>query len=283
MPATKLFRSGTCARTLFPSSKSACLPSAASSVASLASEKFHQRRHAFAPPRPSATFAAGSIAQHRNSALHEILQQVAVVAGEFHDVAPLVQAEARDHLLGIFLRVRQPAIRIRREIGILAEDDADAHVFLQLHEKAFSQTIHVQRIKNFALIHLIGAEKALAQRRHPQIHKGMLQRAPAETAAICSAAPRVSPEPVDCVFIAASAAGLAPFRFREDVARLGMRVLLVTIAKSALKKVWVPAERTACSIEFSENRLHRTAHQIFLSAVLQRLAIHNQSFADRLY
>lgn len=95
--------------------------------------------------------------------------------------------------------------------------------------------------------------------------------------------PRASPEPVDRVFTAAPAAGLAPFRFREDEARLGMRVLLITMANSAPKMQWDPAETSTRSIEFTENRLHWTAHQIFLSAVLERLAIHHQSFADGLY
>ncbi len=60
MPATKSFRSGTWARTLFPSSKSACLPWARSSRAVLTPKNF-TRVETPLSTATAATFAAGSI------------------------------------------------------------------------------------------------------------------------------------------------------------------------------------------------------------------------------
>ena len=86
MPATKSFRSGTCAITLFAASRSARRPSAA-------------RRRASSRPKNSTTrldpalasnrghVGRGLDAERRDAALHDVLEQVAVVAGELHHQA----------------------------------------------------------------------------------------------------------------------------------------------------------------------------------------------------
>ena len=47
--------------------------------------------------------------EYRDLTVLEELQQIAVVGGDLHNVAPLVQTEALDHLLGVAAAVLKPA------------------------------------------------------------------------------------------------------------------------------------------------------------------------------
>ena len=51
-------------------------------------------------------------AQHRNSAPHEVLQQVSVVAGDLHYLAAGTEPEPFHHQLGVAARVLDPARRV---------------------------------------------------------------------------------------------------------------------------------------------------------------------------
>ena len=93
MPATKSLRSGTCASTLLPMIRSARLPSATSRSASVGAEELHQRRHV--APAGGLGHVGGRLdAQHRHAQRQEVLQQVAVVAGELDDEAVRARAAA---------------------------------------------------------------------------------------------------------------------------------------------------------------------------------------------
>ena len=87
MPATKSLRSGTWARTLLPTIEVGlpALGDAASRRARVAEELDERRDAAFAAA--SATFAAGSMPSTGTPRCDEVLQQVAVVAGELDDEA----------------------------------------------------------------------------------------------------------------------------------------------------------------------------------------------------
>jgi hypothetical protein len=74
--------------------------------------------------------------EHGHAALVEVLQQVAVVGGELHDVAGVIQLEALDHLLDVAAAVVQPRGRVRREVGVVAEDVLRGLVLLELDEVA---------------------------------------------------------------------------------------------------------------------------------------------------
>ena len=81
MPATKSFRSGTWASTLLPISRSAALR--ATGLGGLLAEEPDTRRHALSiATRPRS----GRLdTEHRDALRDEVLQQVAVVAGELDD------------------------------------------------------------------------------------------------------------------------------------------------------------------------------------------------------
>src|SRR5687767_4716673 len=131
MPETKLRRSGTCASTLFPTIRSAWLPPRTISSANSWPKKSHQGGNAFLGG------FAGNVhgqldAQHRNTLLHEILEQVAVIARQFHHEAVRAQLKPFGHQLGIGLGMGQPAVGVGRKISVLAEDMFRTDVFLQL-------------------------------------------------------------------------------------------------------------------------------------------------------
>ena len=124
MPATKSLRSGTWASTLLPMSEvGRAGPRATSARGQLAG-----RRTRSASARPgrsaaSATLRAGSTPSAGMPACDEVLQQVAVVAGQLDDVGCRAQAEAgADHRLDVAPRVLDPAVGVRREVGVLGED-----------------------------------------------------------------------------------------------------------------------------------------------------------------
>ena len=61
IPATKSHRSGTCASTLLPSSRSACFPSPASSLANFSPKNFTRVGTFLFSTATFATFTAGSM------------------------------------------------------------------------------------------------------------------------------------------------------------------------------------------------------------------------------
>src|SRR6266699_4092702 len=77
----------------------------------------------------------------------------------------------------------EPAIGVRREIGVLAENLLRAHVLLQLGQKTLSADVDVERIKRFHLIRFLRTYIAFAERRHTEVDKGVTELRPAEPAA----------------------------------------------------------------------------------------------------
>src|SRR5437867_3482224 len=71
---------------------------------------------------------------HRDAPGHEPLQQVAVIARDLHHPTVPVQAEPLDHVIGVISDMIEPSIRIRREVGVIAEDRLSAHGVLPLGE-----------------------------------------------------------------------------------------------------------------------------------------------------
>jgi hypothetical protein len=60
-------------------------------------------------------------AQGRDAARNEVLQQVAVVASQLNNQARRPEAETGDHRLPVVPRELDPAVRVRRKVGVLAE------------------------------------------------------------------------------------------------------------------------------------------------------------------
>src|SRR5713226_3034201 len=61
-------------------------------------------------------------AQHRNLFLDKVLQQVAIVAGQFHNQTPFIQPKPVAHLIGVAPAVFQPAVGVGREVGVLGKN-----------------------------------------------------------------------------------------------------------------------------------------------------------------
>ena len=71
---------------------------------------------------------------------HEVLEQVAVVAGELDDEARAPSPRRRDRHADVVLGVLQPGVGVGGEIGVLGEDLLRADVLLELDEEALPQT-----------------------------------------------------------------------------------------------------------------------------------------------
>jgi hypothetical protein len=81
--------------------------------------------------------------------------------------------------------MREPARRIGREIGILAEDVLRAHIFPELDKEALAADQHTERKMRLHLIELLGGDDGLTQRRGAEIDEDMLEMAAAEAAPGC--------------------------------------------------------------------------------------------------
>ncbi len=182
MPATKSFRSGTCASTLLPSSRSAwpCSRAIASAVA--VPKKHTSRRNALLD-RDLGDVCGRLDAEHRNAPRDEVLQQVTVVARDLHYPAVHIEPKPIAHLVDVAARVFDPARRVRREVRVLGEDLVWRDELLQLHQETRITHISMQRKERLHLLQLIGRDVRLAQGRHPEVDEGGLQGCTAEAAA----------------------------------------------------------------------------------------------------
>ncbi len=109
--------------------------------------------------------------EHRDSPGREMLQQVAVVARHLGNEAVRPQIKALSHGQRVPPGVRDPAVGVGREVGVVGEDILAGNVSRELHEQTGIADSDVQRIERFNIIQLVGLDIALAQRRHAQIHK----------------------------------------------------------------------------------------------------------------
>ena len=89
-------------------------------------------------------------------------------------VAPEVELAA--HPLGVLTGVLQPAVRERREIGVLDEDLLRRDVGGQLDQEAPIADIRTQRVERLHAIEILGPEEALAQRADSQVDDDVAQR-----------------------------------------------------------------------------------------------------------
>ncbi len=181
MPPTKSLRSGTWAITLLAASRSAARPSAASRPAS----SRPKNSTIVSMPRSRATLrdvGGGLDAERRDPPLHDVLQQVAVVARELHHETAFVKPESLHRHLDVVAGVRDPRIGVRGEIRVLAEDRVSSNELLELHEQAALADLRVQRIKRLHRRDAIRRHVALAQRRHAEIDERVLKRRAAEAA-----------------------------------------------------------------------------------------------------
>ena len=120
-PSTKSFRSGTCASTLLPRTRSALTAFGCQLFRQLSPEELHQRGNAFFD-RHLGDVCRGLNAQNRHVSLDKILKQVAVVAGYLDHEALLSQAESLRHFVAVTLAMFEPRVGIGGEIRVVAKN-----------------------------------------------------------------------------------------------------------------------------------------------------------------
>ncbi|MNF99286.1 hypothetical protein D3C84_821790 [compost metagenome] len=104
-------------------------------------------------------------AQAGNTALGHVLQQVAIVGGNFHHATVSTQFEALGHLGNIALGVGQPSAGKRAEIGVLGvEQCVRAGVILGLHQPALLAHRDFERHPLLGLIQLVGPHIGVGRR-----------------------------------------------------------------------------------------------------------------------
>ena len=85
-------------------------------------------------------------AEHRHAHVNEVLQQVPIVAREFHDQAVFAEAEPVPRHFAVRFGVRQPVVRVGREIHVVAEQFLRRDVVVHLHQFAGFANLGAQRI-----------------------------------------------------------------------------------------------------------------------------------------
>ena len=114
----------------------------------------------------------------------EVLQQVAIVAGNFQHMADRRKGKAGDDHIHIRLAVGQPAPGVGAEILVLPENLLRPPVFGGLNQKALAAHLHIQRIKHLPTIQIVLFQVLVGQRGQAQVGKSMLQLAAAKAAVL---------------------------------------------------------------------------------------------------
>ena len=153
MPPTKSLMSGTCASTLLPTIRSAW-PLGARRCASSTPKNSVTVGMPLAIAA-SATLAAGSMPRTPTPSSSEILQQIAVVAGQLDHEAVLAEPQPAAHDLAVRLGVGEHRVGEGREIGVVVEDFPRADVLFELDQEALLADADVQRIERLHLVQLV--------------------------------------------------------------------------------------------------------------------------------
>ena len=97
--------------------------------------------------------------EHGNVVLFEILQKIAVVAGNLYDKLILIQPKAFDHHIDIALTMLEPTVGKGGKIGISGMKNVPRlFKLLQLHQQAVFTNIHIQRVIRLHLLEILCAE-----------------------------------------------------------------------------------------------------------------------------
>ena len=174
MPATNPLRSGTCASTLLPTTRSAARPSARSSHGDHGLKNECPGAHALRV-RHFRHVLGRLDAEDGDALCDEVLEQVAVVAAELDHEAVRVQLEPGADRVGVGARMAEPAVGVGREVGIVGEDVGGRDVLLQLDEQALLTDVDMERIEGLHVVQVAFVEERLAQRRHPEVDERAAQ------------------------------------------------------------------------------------------------------------
>ena len=124
----------------------------------------------------SATLAAGSIPSERmpraTACCRRYPSLLATSTMNESLSSPSRSAASFDESTGVL----HPRIAVGRKVCVIAEDLRRGDIGRQLHEQARRADSHVKRVEGLHLIQLLGADKQLTRRRHPQIDEGLRER-----------------------------------------------------------------------------------------------------------
>ena len=123
--------------------------------------------------------------EDRHARAHEILQQVAIVARHFDDLAAAVEREAPRHRGDVGFGVAQPARREAREIGVIGEDRLRALELLELDQEAGRADERMQRIELFAFTRSVERHVGVRERRQAEVDETVRERRATNPAALC--------------------------------------------------------------------------------------------------
>ena len=185
MPPTKSLRSGTWASTLLPRSRSACVARPRASRAVSTPKNSTSVRTPFSTRDLRRTFAAGSMPSTGMPRSHEVLQQVAVVAGELDDLAAARRARSArsSSRRSAAACSSQRASSTTRSTRSRRRSRSGVSYSSSCTRKHSSQTSALQRIER---LHrgraLLGREVGVRQRRHAEVGEDVLERGAAEAA-----------------------------------------------------------------------------------------------------
>ena len=115
-------------------------------------------------------------------ALDEVLEEVAVVAGDLDDLVRRSEVEPRRRLLDVRAGVLQPAPRERREVRVVAEDLLGRLELGELHQVALRAYVCVQRVEALSLIEPVGAHVGVGERRQAEVAERLGEGGAAESA-----------------------------------------------------------------------------------------------------
>src|SRR5205085_11126259 len=121
--------------------------------------------------------------EHRDPALDEVLEEVAVVAGDLDHVRALAEFEAGGRHLRVPPAVLEPAARIGREVGVVGEDRLRRLELPELDEEALVAGERAEREERLHRAELVLGQDVVRDWRHAEVHERVHQRGLAEAAA----------------------------------------------------------------------------------------------------
>src|SRR5690606_38836129 len=78
----------------------------------------------------------GLDAQHGNTLVYKILEEVTIVAGHFRNQAIGTDGETLDHVVGVVGNVLEPRVRIGGKVRVVVKDLTGRHEFFELNQEA---------------------------------------------------------------------------------------------------------------------------------------------------
>ena len=138
----------------------------------VAGERLAEKRHL----RWNAACAGGGghvgrglDAETTDPVFDEVLQQVPVVARNLNNLARPVQLQAWHYRGDVVSRVRQPRVRVRREVRVFGKDLLRLGEFSKLDQKAFIADVNSLRIEPLHIRQLLGGQVGVGERRHAKV------------------------------------------------------------------------------------------------------------------